>query len=73
MPVRGPCTDMEDIHWQEQRISVPEPKVEHHAGRGRRIVPLFPELAEILNEGYELAFNRLNDESGQGGQVVSGQ
>jgi len=44
-----------DIDWQEGRISVPEPKVEHHPGRGRRIVPLFPELREVLAESFELA------------------
>jgi integrase len=44
-----------DIDWKEGRISVPEPKVEHHPGRGRRIVPLFPELREVLAESFELA------------------
>ncbi len=44
-----------DIDWQEKRISVPEPKVEHHAGRGRRVTPLFPELRQILEDGFELA------------------
>jgi integrase len=44
-----------DIDWKENRISVPEPKVEHHAGRGRRVVPLFPELREVLADAFELA------------------
>jgi integrase len=44
-----------DIDWQEGRMSVPEPKVEHHAGRGRRTVPLFPELRQVLAEAFEAA------------------
>lgn len=44
-----------DIDWHDGRISVPEPKVEHHAGRGRRIIPLFPELRAELEAGFELA------------------
>lgn len=44
-----------DIDWKENRISVPEPKVEHHAGRGRRVVPLFPELREMLADSFEMA------------------
>ena len=44
-----------DINWAEQRISVPEPKVEHHAGRGRRVTPLFAEMHDILADGLEMA------------------
>lgn len=44
-----------DIDWQEGRMSVPEPKVEHHAGRGRRCVPLFPELRQVLAVAFEIA------------------
>jgi hypothetical protein len=36
------------------RISIPEPKVEHHEGRGIRICPIFPELRPILDEAFEI-------------------
>ena len=62
----------EDIDWQGKRFTVTSPKTEHHEGGASRVVPLFPELAEILNEGYELEFQRLNDESGESVGVVSG-
>lgn len=44
----------EDINWAHDRISVPEPKVEHHEGRGVRTVPLFPELKAILEDLREI-------------------
>jgi integrase len=44
-----------DIDWEHNRMHVPEPKVEHHEGRGVRCVPLFAELRSILNESWELA------------------
>ena len=39
----------DDIDWEMNRISIPEPKVEHHEGRGIRNCPIFPELRPILN------------------------
>jgi hypothetical protein len=36
------------------RMSIPEPKVEHHEGRGIRSCPIFPELRSILDEAYEI-------------------
>ncbi len=36
-------------------MSVPEPKVEHHEGRGIRSVPLFPELRQILDKAFAVA------------------
>ncbi len=50
----------EDIDWQGKRFTVTSPKTEHHEGGESRVVPLFPELAGVLNEGYELEFHRLN-------------
>jgi len=44
----------EDINWAHDRMSVPEPKVEHHEGRGVRTVPLFPELKTILEDLREI-------------------
>ena len=33
-------------------MSIPEPKVEHHEGRGIRSCPIFPELRPILDEAF---------------------
>lgn len=45
----------EDIHWGEDRITVPSPKTEHHTGRESRIIPIFPELRPYLEDVRELA------------------
>ncbi len=39
-----------DIDWELGRMNIPEPKVEHHEGRGIRSCQLFPELRVILEE-----------------------
>ena len=44
----------EDIDWEMNRMSIPEPKVEHHQGRGIRSCPIFPELRPILDEAFEI-------------------
>ena len=44
----------EDIDWELNRMSIPEPKVEHHEGRGIRSCPIFPELRLILDEAFEI-------------------
>ncbi len=44
-----------DVDWEKSKLSIPEPKVEHHEGRGVRQCPLFPELRKILKEARELA------------------
>ena len=43
-----------DIDWEMNRMSIPEPKVEHHEGRGIRSCPIFPELRPILDEAFEI-------------------
>lgn len=62
----------EDIDWQGKRFTVTSPKTAHHEGGESRVVPLFPELAEVLNEGYAMEFQRLNEDSTGPGCVVSG-
>jgi integrase len=42
----------EDIDWEHDRFTVHEPKVEHHPGRGRRTIPIFPELRPHLERAY---------------------
>lgn len=44
-----------DIDWAENRMSVTEPKVEHHEGRGVRSVPLFPEVRSVLERAWDAA------------------
>lgn len=43
-----------DIDWEMSRMIIPEPKVEHHEGRGIRRCPIFPELRLILYEAFEI-------------------
>ncbi|MCY3005280.1 MAG: hypothetical protein NTV29_04805 [Planctomycetota bacterium] len=42
------------IDWEVNRMSISEPKVEHHEGRGIRSCPIFPELRPILDEAFEI-------------------
>ena len=35
-------------------MSVPDPKIEYHAGLGVRSYPIFPELRPILDEAFEI-------------------
>ena len=44
-----------DVDWVTERITVTAPKTEHHAGKGSRVIPLFPELKPILLRAFELA------------------
>ena len=44
-----------DIDWAQNRLRVRSPKTEHHAGKGERLVPLFPELRSVLMEAFEYA------------------
>ena len=63
----------EDISWQERRILVHSPKTQHHDGKGSRLIPLFPELAEILDEGYSAAFEALQAAAdGSSAAIVTG-
>jgi integrase len=43
-----------DIDRELNRMSIPEPKVEHHEGRGIRSCPIFPDLRPILDEAFEI-------------------
>ncbi len=52
----------EDIDWELNRMSIPEPKVEHHEGRGIRSCPIFPELrlSSSQPKSDELVFIRIS-------------
>lgn len=44
-----------DVKWDDGRIVVTSPKTAHHDGKGSRVIPLFPELREHLQELYDEA------------------
>ncbi len=58
----------ENVLWDSSRIVVTAPKTKRYEGHETRIIPMFPELAGVLNEAYEAAFDQLEDKS----TVVSG-
>ncbi len=37
-----------DVDWEQNRLTVHSPKTEHHEGRDRRIIPLFPIIKSLL-------------------------
>jgi integrase len=41
-----------DIDWENNRFTVHEKKLEHHPGRGRRVVPIFEALRPHLERAY---------------------
>ena len=45
----------QDVDWAADRIVVQSPKTEHHAGKARRTIPMFPELRPILAEAFDRA------------------
>ena len=45
----------EHVIWDEKRIVVPSPKTEHHEGGDQRVIPLFPELVQYLDDSYHMA------------------
>ncbi len=58
----------ENVLWDESRVIVTSPKTKRYKGHENRVIPMFPELAGVLNEAYEAAFDRREDPSA----VVSG-
>ncbi len=51
----------ENVLWDASRIIVTSPKTKRYKGHESRVLPMFPELASVLNEAYEAAFDRLED------------
>lgn len=45
-----------DVIWSEGKLHVTSPKTAHHAGKESRVVPLFPELREILEAEFDMRF-----------------
>jgi integrase len=44
-----------DVDWERSRFTVRSAKTEHHEGKGRRIVPIFPELLPHLADAFDRA------------------
>lgn len=44
-----------DVDWDHSKLMIRSPKTEHHAGKERRIIPLFPELKPLLEAAYATA------------------
>ena len=57
--LRTPCEVLllkwSDINWHLGKFLVNSPKTEHHEGKDKRFVPLFPVLKELLEEGFHKA------------------
>lgn len=45
----------QDVDWEKGRITVNSPKTEHHAGKASRVIPIFAELRQPLEEAYDAA------------------
>jgi integrase len=45
----------EHVNWEADRITIMVPKLARFAGKDRRVIPMFPELREILQEAFEQA------------------
>lgn len=43
------------VNWEQGTMAVPSPKTAHHEGKGIRVVPLFPEVREILQRLFDVA------------------
>jgi integrase len=43
------------VDWEHNRITIPSPKTEHCPGRESRVIPIFPELRQHLDEAFEQA------------------
>jgi integrase len=44
-----------DVDFDKQRFTVHAPKTEHHANKGIRVVPMFPELKPLFQDAFDNA------------------
>ena len=42
-----------DIDWAANKMTVHSPKTEHHAGKDKRVIPIFPELLPYLKDAFD--------------------
>ncbi len=45
----------QDVDWERGRLTVPSPKTQHLAGRGYRVIPLFPTVRPFLEAAWDEA------------------
>ncbi|QDU76442.1 site-specific tyrosine recombinase XerC [Bremerella volcania] len=43
------------VLWDQNKILIHSPKTEHHDGRDKRLIPIFPELRPFLDDAWEIA------------------
>jgi integrase len=55
VPSEALALEWEDINWEQSRIRVRSSKTEHHEGGSERIIPIFPELRDLLLEVFAQA------------------
>ncbi len=41
-----------DVDWSSNRMTIHSPKTEHHVGKAKRVVPIFPELLPYLEDVF---------------------
>lgn len=58
-----------DVIWDEGKLHVTSPKTEHHAGKESRVIPLFPELREILEAEFDRQFLDAGYDSDRDGET----
>lgn len=44
-----------DVEFEHNRLCVRSPKAAHHEGKAERMIPLFPEIREHLQEVFDEA------------------
>jgi integrase len=45
----------QDVDWERGRLRIQAPKTKRYEGKEERVIPLFPELREALEEAFEAA------------------
>ena len=55
LPSEAKALRWEHVDWEAGRIRVQVPKLEHHDGKGERVIPIFAELKPFLVEAFENA------------------
>ncbi|MGF1635173.1 MAG: tyrosine-type recombinase/integrase, partial [Phycisphaerae bacterium] len=55
VPSEALALTWQDVQWDAKRLIVRASKTEHHADGGVRVVPLFPEIAGLLQQAFDEA------------------
>lgn len=55
-PVLGTAGDCSGVfRWERRRIVIRSPKTEHHEGKDKRVILIFPELAPCFEAAFDAA------------------